>query len=628
MVDPDAGREYTSIDVDEFGTAVDDLDATLTGLTDHISGLESDFDYFGVDKSNFNKLLEAKTDLEDIMPDMRRRHSLAVQLLAEQQSAGWAGDGTVRFEGTDILNDDFDSITDARNAGSDLADQVNEGDGEIPPEVYEELEEYGHDPDFAEAFINGLSPASRGLLVMDADNQAEGGGGDDPDDGPQLAVAEVFATASFRIDYDEKFFEDIGDGLRDMDLPGPGIAHMDAFIPLMQHGTWSHESLTSVADAAFSGDPNVTGHYSGDWRSGVWSGLARNPRASAEFMAEHQDEMWDTARYGDYESQEAYADFVRAATVEAGPIYDRLRLYDEDLPNLAEQNAAFLIEQVGSQKAGEEWEFNEHMRTVFVDITEEYWDDFMYSFSSPAGVSDNPNRDGIEIDPAHWDAFITEGMRTPEGSARMYELYFNQVEDMRDARDGDADASGWDGYIIGRLRNNFLGNYNQVLQELEASEAEAKEFRDGVIDYLIGAAFDPRGAAEAIAGKPKEVAQEILGNLLKGWADQLTEEETERLNTDEFGDYYAWEDNARDRYEDGEIEPYDDGTVTWDGDTGFYEELYGGRFTDDSGNLLDKDEFKDDPEALAAYNAWLQDPAVQRANSPFFEDEVHSSGGE
>ncbi len=610
MGDPDAGKEYTSIDVDELGTAVDDLDSTLTGLQDSVSGLESDFDFFGVSKSNFDKLMEAKSDLEDIMPDMRRRHSLATQLLAEQQSNGWAGDGVISVEGTDILNDDFDSITEAREAGSDLADQVNDGDGEVPPEVYEQLEQYGHDPDFAEAFINELSPASRGLVMTDADIQA-----DDGNEDPQLAVAEVFSTASFRIDYDEKFFKDIGDGLRDMDLPGPSIRQMEVFLPLTQHGTWDHESLKSAAEAATSGDPDVTGHVNANMWSDLWGGLARNPRASAEYMADNKEDVWETAQMGQYEAQEAFANFVESATVDANNIYFRLGLHDEDLPNLAEENAAYLINQVGSQEDGEEFEFNEHMQTTFVDITEEYWDDFMYSFSAPAGVSNNPDRDGIEIDPGTWDAFITEGMRNPEGSARMFEMYSNQVEDMRADRGGDADASGWEGHIIGRLQNNFLSNYDQILQEQEASEEEAKEFRDSVLDSLM-------------SGDPKGMATDVVGSLFKDWMDDLSAKETEELNTDKFGDYYAWEDNARNRYDSGEIEPYDDGTVTWDGDPGSYEERHGGRFTDDSGNLLDKEEFKDDPQALAAYNAWLQDPAVQRSNSPFFEDEVHSSGGD
>src|SRR5688500_4177238 len=108
-MEPDEGGEYTSIDVDALGAAVTDLDATLTGLTDNVAGLESDFGYFGVDKSNLNKLLEAKSDLETVMPDMRRRHSLAVQLLAEQQTNGWSGDGVLTAQGTDILNDDFAS---------------------------------------------------------------------------------------------------------------------------------------------------------------------------------------------------------------------------------------------------------------------------------------------------------------------------------------------------------------------------------------------------------------------------------------------------------------------------------------------------------------------------------------
>ncbi|SDU86153.1 BTB/POZ domain-containing protein [Jiangella alkaliphila] len=633
---PDEGGEYTSIDVDALGQAVDDLAATLTGLTDKITGLESDFGYFGVDKTNFNKLMEAKSDLESITPDMRRRHSLAVQLLAEQQTNGWAGDGVLTVQGTDILNDDFGSVEEAQGAGSDLATQVNESGGDIPPEVYEQLEQYGHDPDFAEAFINGLSPASRALLISDARIQAGGGGGEDPNEEPQLAVAEVFATASFRIDYDAEFFRGMNDALRDMELPGPSITAMQDFLPLLQHGSWNHEALTSVADVAMSGDSDVTGMLSGDWRSLVFAGLARSPRASAEFMAEHRDDVWDSARFGDYESEEEFAAFLQAATVDAGPVYARLGLYDEDLPNLAEQNAAWLINQVGEQPEGEAWEFNEHMRGVFSNITEEYWDDFMYSFSTPAGVTDNPGRDGIEVDTANWEAFIMEVMRSEEGSADMFMLFQTQIGDMRDHRvegydedDSDtAHATGWDAYVNRRLGNLFVSNWEQVLSERDASAQEREEFRNGVVDFLIGAAFDPKGTAESLTSMPKDIAQTLIGDMIKDWWGSMTEEEVQEMDTDWFGDRNTWMEYANRLANDDRfpIDPgYNDGTVTWDGDPQFYEESYGASFRDDSGNILPLDQIREDPAALEAYNAWLQDPAVQMITDPLFQPEVHSS---
>jgi hypothetical protein len=628
MPDPDANREYTSMDVDALGDAVDDLDATLTGLTDRISGLESDFTYFGVDKTNLNKLLEAKSDLETIMPDMRRRHSIAVHRLAQLQNSGWSADGVITFEGTDILNDRFDSIEDAQEAGAELADLVNDNYHDIPQEVWDELLQYGHDPDFAEAFVNNLSPEARGLLIMTPD-QVDG-----TPEGAALALATVFSTASFRIDYDVEFISEMNEALQEMGVMN--ITLLDSMAYIMDSGgQWNHESMVAFAEAAFHGEWDDVGSFSNGGAVLLISAMSKNPRAAAEYAHAHPDHVWELATlYGPLTTDtpgwnEAWDAFVRASTLEASVIYERMQLHDDSQPNIAELNAAQWIINVGSQD--EPWPFNDAMRSFFVDITETYWDDFMYAFSSPAGVATYPDGTPIPIngiDPELWDAFITEGMRSEEGAARMFELFHNQVQDMRNSRGGDPDASGWDGHIIGRLSEMFLANWNQVLDERGASAEEAKEFRDGIIDWLIGAGFDPKGAAEDIAGKPKEVAQEILGGLIKGWMDDLTAEQVQELETNVFGPHRRWRDYANQRVEQNELpynndnlEPYDDGSRTWDGDPAYYEDKYGASFTDENGSILPFDDIVNDPDALAAYNAWLQDPAVQRATNDFFQDE-------
>lgn len=621
---PDEGGEYTSIDVDALGDAVDDLDATLTGLTDRISGLESDFGYFGVDKSNLNKLLEAKTDLEDIMPDMRRRHSLAVQLLAEQQSNGWAGDGVISVQGTDILNDDFESVEDAQNAGRELAEQVNNGEGEIPPEVYEQLEQYGHDPDFAEAFVNNLDPASRGLLLMDADNQANEYG-DDANEAPQLAVANVFSTASFRIDYDAEFIGEINQALLDMGLHPDGIRIVDRISALTQHGSWDHGSLVAFSEAALHGDYETVGKVE-NWAA-VYSGLARNPRASAEYMAEHRDEVWEQMQVigpvtSEEDYQAAFADFLNAATVDARGVYERLGLYNDDQVNLAEQNAAFVIEKVGTLE--EPFPFFDAYRTTFVNITEEYWDDLVYSMSSPAGVSDNPDRDGIEVDAEAWQKFVTEGMRNPEGAARLHELmstwYHDHIESNAGAQNGNEHY--WDDMMALNMAGMFSESWETVLAEIEADEAKREEF----IGSLVDAGFnlippDP----QALLDMGKEAFIDALKNTITSAIVGATGGEgPPELDYSFSGSHHTWvatavaEFNAISR-DDRPFPGYDDGDVTWEADPHFYEEMYGGDFTDgdtiippydDMGNR--NPEFPwDDPNALHAFNQWLQDPAMQ-----------------
>ncbi|TDD73011.1 hypothetical protein E1262_00520 [Jiangella aurantiaca] len=620
----EGGGEYTSIDVDALGQAVDDLGATLTGLTDHISGLESDFGYFGVDKSNLNKLLEAKSDLESIMPDMRRRHSLAVQLLAQQQTNGWAGDGVLTVQGTDILNDDFDSVEDAQNAGRELAEQVNNGDGEVPPEVYEQLERYGHDPDFAEAFINNLSPESRGFLLIDADNQATAYG-DEANPEPQLAVATVFATASFRIDYNAEFIGGINQALLDKGLHPDGIRIVDRISALTQHGSWDHGSLVAFSEAALHGDQDTIGTVR-DWAA-VYNGLARNPRASAEYMAEHRDDVWEQMQVigpvtSEEDFQAAFAAFLHSATIDSRAIYARLGLNDENQANLAEQNAAFVIEKVGTLE--EPFPFFDAYRVVFTDITEEYWDDLAYSMSQPAGVSDNPDRDGIEVNADAWQKFVTEGMRNPECAARLHEMMSTWYHDYIDSAAGSRNGNEhyWDDMMALNMAGMFSESWETVLGEIEADEAA----REAFIGSLVDAGFnlippDP----QAIIDMGKEQFIGALKNTITSAIVGATQGEgPPELDYSFHGTHHTWVATAVAEFNaingDGRPFPtYNDGDVTWEADPHFYEELYGGDFTDgdtiippydDKGNQ-NPDFPWDDPNALHAFNQWLQDPAMQ-----------------
>ncbi|TDE15928.1 hypothetical protein [Jiangella asiatica] len=621
--DQGGGGEYTSIDVDALGSAVEDLDATLTGLTDHISGLESDFDYFGVDKANFNNLIAAKSDLESIMPDMRRRHSLAVQLLAQQQSTGWAGDGVLRVQSTDILNDDFASISDAQDAGRELAEQVNNAEGDIPPEVYEQLEQYGHDPDFAEAFVNGLDPEAAGLMLVEVDELANEYG-DAADDGPQLAVANVFATASFRIDYDAEFIGEMNQALLDMGATEESIRLVDRISALTQHGSWDHGSLAAFADAALHGDHDSVGTVH-DWAD-IYAGLARNPRASAEYMAEHEDEVWEQLQVrgpttDDEDYQAAFAAFIESATVDAGPIYARLGLYDEDLPNLAEQNAAFLIGQFGTLE--EPFPFYDTYRTTFVNITEEYWDDLVYSMSQPAGVSDNPNRDGIEVSADAWQAFVTEGMRNPEGAARLHQMVSSWYHDHIEGAAGSENGLEhyWDDMMALNMAGMFSQSWETVLAEIEADEAARAAF----VQSLVDAGF------QLIPPNPQTIIDMAKDEFIGALKDTITSaivgatagEGPPDLDYSFSGSHHTWVHTAVSEFnalqgEDG-FPTYNDGDVTWEADPHFYEELYGGDFTDGDRIIEPYDEYGnenpdfpwDDPDALHAFNQWLQDPAMQ-----------------
>ena len=59
---------------------------------------------------------------------------------------------------------------------------------------------------------------------------------------------------------------------------------------------------------------------------------------------------------------------------------------------------------------------------------------------------------------------------------------------------------------------------------------------------------------------------------------------------------------------------------TYTGDPTAYEKQFGGNFIGSNGQIEDPPTIAENPKALAAYNAWLQDPAIVNANEAEFGD--------
>ena len=64
--------------------------------------------------------------------------------------------------------------------------------------------------------------------------------------------------------------------------------------------------------------------------------------------------------------------------------------------------------------------------------------------------------------------------------------------------------------------------------------------------------------------------------------------------------------------------------VKYNGDPLPYEQQYGGNFMNSDGSIKPTDDIAKDPKSLAAYNAWLQDPAISAQQGPLFATQ---SGG-
>jgi hypothetical protein len=617
--DDRSGGDFASITPSELKQTADALKKSMDGVNSNVPGLKKDFGFFGIGTGHLDSLSKGSSVLSTLIPELRRRQSLAAQLVAENP----AGGSTVSYQG-DLLGK-FKTVEAAvarAHINADIVLNARKNRQPIPDSVYKDLQDNGDDPDYAEAFFKHLGPAgttyvlidSRAVGPSDADEQSEW---------KRQALGNTFATASHRMKFDADYIASISNELRALGLPTNAAGSMTIFTPMLEYGRWDSATLQRIADLAFKKhSTDVTGPIGGDELKHILNGLSNNQLAAGEYFSKNRDLLYDAGKFNSNfrdhgPASEAYARFVLAATVDDNGEFARWAMNGGPKPNLAEQNAQYLVKKVANDPKGE---WGHDMRLTFASITQAYMDDIGWSIGSPAdaGSVDMPARDGIEVSQADWKAFIKEPMRDDEAAARVavtFSTWLKKNSDYTAARTSDdPDANFWDAYTQGRMRGLFLVGYQAVQDEKGRSAEEQKAAIEGAVGKAVDWAADP-------AGIPKDIMLDLTKGLLGTVASKLGENPGKPLDLEDFSDNNVWRTTAESNHKAGKIKPYDDGDVTWEGKPDFYEELYGGKFTNSDGSIKSMEDLKKDPKAMQAYNQWLKDPAVQASVADHYRDE-------
>jgi len=82
------GNEYASIDPGALRTAADSLQKSVDGVNGQIPGLKGDFGWFGIPTAHLDTLTTTASKLGDLIPELRRRQSMAEQLVAQNPAGG------------------------------------------------------------------------------------------------------------------------------------------------------------------------------------------------------------------------------------------------------------------------------------------------------------------------------------------------------------------------------------------------------------------------------------------------------------------------------------------------------------------------------------------------------------
>lgn len=480
----------------------------------------------------------------------------------------------------------FSSPNDAKAKAEELAQAYLE-DGELSEEEWAALAEYQSDPYFAEAFVQKLGAENMYLLAANNTDQAE-------------TIGSLLAAASRAGLIDEEWLADFHGELDE----GTDYFVLGQF---MQHGTWDTATLVTIGHNALASGGSA------DFAA-ILQAVAEDPIAANELYTQDFDAINSMLR-GEFDGEgmpEALSAFVTAATVTAYDLYEQSRpegdaTWENPAVALTDRVVADFAEHPDDPPASAE------VQGAFGDIITFYVEDVWDSVTSPVPdvyEGSDPGRNGVEATPDEWAAFTQQAMRDPETAAELVTVFATLSEAAWEALpaagspgSGQENAATYSVYQITRMDDWFR---SQVDATNSTMQAENDQWKAEVAEHIntgVDIALDPKGTVQGL------VVDGFRAAAAEAVADYLVVDYTPiESGSPTKADY--WQQSANKVFEDGAIVPVDG----HDGDPKGYEEEYGAIFTQEvDGQTTIMDPASMSPEALRAYEAWLQDPAVQNA---------------
>ncbi|WP_435131401.1 hypothetical protein [Actinacidiphila sp. bgisy144] len=551
MGHPQRKPTFSGIDPDRLPGTINSLESDTKRLHDSATRFRNRFAHYDLDTRPLDRLLAISRWADGELPLLRRRQRLAAAigehssqrtLISVPDSAVTPGAAARATAQGSALARDFDQ-------------QMGDHYGAVPEHLFAELAAGGYDGDFLRGFYTTLGPRRLSQLS----NAMSGSPYDRryPDHPDQLAYDRDVLARTFggftRVAADTSperdrhaFWSTWFDRFDD---PGQGF-RPDLLLPLIDSGTYAPDFLLALADRAFTTDPSrsVTPRMSGSpavedpWHADhyvqLFDALAKCPLAAGQFVARRPD-IAANALYpgGGSTTPERIAAFT--ATLKAATVTLR-----DTHPALSDRNTAWLLTTNLAHSQDPSLRTAHHYPAVsllFSEILAQHWDDLQYAITSPAQDafwpaptwnptafthSQNPTRDGLELHPSVWKAFMEESIRNPQAAASMsalFEAYGNKVAnsaETAEVSEEDQDAVRYLSFSKGLMDSFYSDVFATAEQQLgNESQAWADEMtsaRETLVHAAAGLATGPDG----IAGFAEEKGQELAAGILESWIHQ------------------------------------------------------------------------------------------------------------
>ncbi|MDN3357078.1 hypothetical protein [Actinomadura sp. DC4] len=541
----------------------------------------------GVGTDDVKRMLQSIDWALGEVPTLKRRQSLAAAWDLGEFGAG----GYVPAGAGDLGR--FPSSAAAAKAGADdgrkLKELLRHGrDDDIAPYI-DKIGANKADADYAAALYRMLGASGTAALgsyvrrLLSSGEKAEA-------DGAQRAIGDSLGLASHKTKIDEKWlagFNRYGDHY-----------NYELMAPLMKYGSFSDQWLDLVGHRLLADNGGMLPPRS----ENIWEAMSRNPRFATDFFSRNHDKILHIANRsisGTDGAEKGVPDFIHSATIDGRDVN----------PKLAEAN----VRDVASYYRNNPTEHAvPQVQRIYADIVDVYWDDLFASVTSPSLTAgnlakpndpahettavDNPFGPGIGMPDQYWGGLLQETLRDPEAAAHVLARYGKWKE--------GGIGSGEDNYWVNYTRNKLFPEYmrDQFMKAAGAAEDKRKAFNQRV-ETVIGKGIDwsvaPHGAL-------KDMSLMAIKKSISLGISAINPSDQPQVNPDVFSHRRDWSQFANDGLK---------GSGGSLGDPRKYEERFGlgvadGFIDPATGGARDIDEIVKNPRTLAAYNAWLVDPAV------------------
>lgn len=584
----------------------------------------------GIDTGRLSKAGQDLSWATGQLPMLRRRQELA--LAAERQDPGLGpmvsdGAGYLAF-----LTDDAAGKAGASDGAKAAQALKDRSDIDF---IADDLAAHADDPAYLAGFFKALGPEELAELGLQVSGFKQSG-----DDGKYAGwsalVGDGLATASYQMKFSYSWLNDIR--LPETESPEP---ELDLIQPFLENGVYSPDWLKPLGQYAMNEarlqgmDPGLMGPPPS--LDGIWEAIAHNPVYDAQFYQSNfsksefdNGSLWDlmtNPMLSHSLIDGAFADMVQAATIPPDPS----KFPGVDASQFA-HNAQLTIRQFGDGSP----DTSGQVRQVFGTMAMYYFTDMRNSVGAAAPHIGGQDLPGWQVTASRqaWANFVEQAMKDKTAAARLLTFYGEWRQQYPDSRGPWQDEQFY-------LMDQFM------IQQYQAAGKTAGNSNNDITGALVagGAAFltaivfpeaDVATAGALLTGAITEGAKDAFNSGAEGALDSAfgggdgesaLDEPQDPKTIDQITQANEnWSRIVREWYNNEGGRPNLKAPVEFDGqqtngDPKTYINEYGGATGTGNANFFAGDgQIKDPsqmtPHQLAAYNAWLQDPAIAESVVP------------